>query len=167
MSIGTSGGIWQATGGTFAEPRGGLKIWNVGGVGRMATYDSGGAKQVEFDSTGALKAAAGILALDKLGLHVYHAPGGDEVVRLRGQGIEFIDTLNFSDSYGVRFFRNEEEYGQVQGIYFGATERWVRLRTNVPSNQVARTQVHAVSGTRTATIPVSYTHLTLPTNREV
>jgi hypothetical protein len=155
MSIGTSGGIWQATGGTFAEPRGGLKIWNVGGVGRMATYDSGGAKQVEFDSTGALKAAAGILALDKLGLHVYHAPGGDEVVRLRGQGIEFIDTLNFSDSYGVRFFRNEEEYGQVQGIYFGATERWVRLRTNVPSNQVARTQVHAVSGTRTATIQVS------------
>ena len=31
----------------------------------------------------------------------------------------------------------------------------MRLRTNVPSNQVARTQVHAVSGTRTATIQVS------------
>lgn len=157
MTIGAAGGIWQAAAGTWAAPRGGLKIWNASGVGRMATFDSGGATQVEFDSTGALKAGAGIVALDKAGMHVYHAAGGDEVVRLRGQGIEFIDTPNFTDSYGVRFFRNAEEYGQVQGIYFGATERWVRLRTNVPSNQVARTQVHAISGPRTAALNVSAT----------
>ena len=46
MTISATGGIWQGTG-TFAAPTNGLKIWNSGGQGRVATF-SGGQPQVSL-----------------------------------------------------------------------------------------------------------------------
>ena len=50
LTLGTSGGIWQGSG-TFAAPTTGLKLWNDGGVGRIAGYD-GGDLQAGFDTGG-------------------------------------------------------------------------------------------------------------------
>ena len=66
MSIGASGGIYQGTG-SFASPTTGLKIWNDGGVGRLATY-SGGTAQVYFDTTGSLFAGTGKAKLNSDGV---------------------------------------------------------------------------------------------------
>ena len=66
MSIGASGGIYQGTG-SFASPTTGLKIWNDGGVGRLATY-SGGTAQVYFDTTGSLFAGTGKTKLNSDGV---------------------------------------------------------------------------------------------------
>jgi hypothetical protein len=40
LTLGAAGGIYQGTG-TFASPTTGLKIWNDGGVGRIAGYNTG------------------------------------------------------------------------------------------------------------------------------
>lgn len=66
MNIGTSGGIYQGTG-SFGTPTTGLKIWNDGGVGRLATYNAGTA-QVYFDTNGVLNAGAGNVWLDEDGI---------------------------------------------------------------------------------------------------
>ena len=70
MTIGPNGGIWQGTGGSFAAPRGGLKIWNANGVGRFETYDTGGNVQISFDSTGRLTAGNNNVILDKDGMAI-------------------------------------------------------------------------------------------------
>lgn len=54
MTLGASGGIWQGTG-TFASPTTGLKLYNSGGIGRLATYN-GSAIQTAMDTDGAFKA---------------------------------------------------------------------------------------------------------------
>jgi hypothetical protein len=54
MTLGTSGGIWQGTG-TFAAPVTGLKVYNVGGIGRLTTYKDGNV-QTAMDTDGAFKA---------------------------------------------------------------------------------------------------------------
>ncbi len=66
MTIGTGGGIWQGTG-SFASPTTGLKIWNDGGVGRLATY-SGGTAQIAFDTAGRL--VAGEMTLSSAGMAI-------------------------------------------------------------------------------------------------
>lgn len=40
MTIDASGGIWQGTGGSFASPVGGIKIYNASGAGRIALFDN-------------------------------------------------------------------------------------------------------------------------------
>ena len=50
-------GIYQGTG-TFASPTTGLKLWNDGGIGRLATYNAGVA-QVQLDTNGELVAGGG------------------------------------------------------------------------------------------------------------
>jgi len=88
MNIGSSGGIWQAAAGTFAAPKGGLKIWNDSGVGRLATYDSGGETQVFLNSDGALAAGTGRVRLDKNGLTIRGIQAGGA---LPGAIIRFTD----------------------------------------------------------------------------
>src|SRR5690606_2628860 len=68
VNIGTSGGIYQGTG-TFASPTTGRKIYNSGGIGRLATYSSG-TLQVEISSAGKLLAGAGYAQLDAAGLEI-------------------------------------------------------------------------------------------------
>lgn len=66
MSIGSSGGIWQGSG-SFASPVTGLKLWNVGGIGRLAGYQ-GGTLQAEFATDGSIKAGNGAVVLDDDGV---------------------------------------------------------------------------------------------------
>ncbi len=66
LTIGASGGIYQGSG-TFASPTTGLKMWNDGGVGRLATYLSG-TPQVYFDTSGKLLAGGGNVTLDANGV---------------------------------------------------------------------------------------------------
>ena len=66
LSIGTGGGIYQGTG-TFGNPTTGLKIWNDGGIGRLATFNNG-VQQVFFDTDGKLYAGQGDVSLSADGL---------------------------------------------------------------------------------------------------
>ena len=66
MTIGTAGGIWQGTG-TFAAPTTGLRIWNDGGVGRLATYNAG-LEQITINTNGQLTAGANNVYLDREGI---------------------------------------------------------------------------------------------------
>ena len=68
LNISTSGGIFQGAG-TFASPTNGIKLYNSGGKGRLATYD-GGVVQVEIDGSGRITAGAGNVLLDKDGVIV-------------------------------------------------------------------------------------------------
>lgn len=71
VTIGSSGGIWQGTG-TFASPTSGLKIWNDGGVGRIAGYNSG-TIQAGFEGDGTLTAGGGVVVLDEDGIFMGYA----------------------------------------------------------------------------------------------
>ncbi|HRP26645.1 hypothetical protein, partial [Thauera sp.] len=66
MTIGTGGGIWQGAG-TFGAPTTGLKIWNDGGVGRLATYKTG-LEQITINTDGQLTAGANNVYLDREGI---------------------------------------------------------------------------------------------------
>jgi hypothetical protein len=68
MTIGSSGGIWQGTG-TFSSPTTGIKLWNDGGVGRIASYASS-TLQVGFDTSGNLTAGGGTVRLNANGLQI-------------------------------------------------------------------------------------------------
>lgn len=98
MQIGTAGGIWQGTGGTFAAPRGGLKIWNDGGVGKLTTYAPDGSTQISVDSQGQLIAGTSgeQVTLSNGGLSIkanlseggirYYSPGNVEFGRVLSVG---------------------------------------------------------------------------------
>ncbi len=78
LTIGLSGGIYQGSG-TFASPTTGLKVWNDGGVGRLATFLSG-TPQVYFDTSGKLKAGGGEVTLDGYGITIDGGVGpGNEI----------------------------------------------------------------------------------------
>lgn len=68
LTIGASGGIYQGSG-TFASPTTGLKVWNDGGVGRIAGYNAGVA-QWYADTDGRLYAGGGNAVLDSGGFRV-------------------------------------------------------------------------------------------------
>ncbi len=75
LTIATTGGIYQGTG-TFASPTTGLKIWNDGGLGRIAGYN-GGALQWYANTDGKLYAGAGNVLLDASGLAITVGTGFD------------------------------------------------------------------------------------------
>lgn len=69
INIGTSGGIWQGSSGTFASPTTGFKIYNSGGVGLWESW-YGGTKQVYLDTDMSLKAGAGAVTIDSDGINI-------------------------------------------------------------------------------------------------
>ncbi len=122
MTIGTSGGIWQGTG-TFASPTTGLKIWNDGGVGRLATY-SGGTAQVAIDTSGRLTAGAGAVRLDATGLNVVAgsaASGGGEF-KWRSSGGALFGSLDGWYSVGGEGYVQLKSFNPSSGVQLGAVE---------------------------------------------
>lgn len=71
LNVGTSGGIYQGTG-TFASPTTGLKIWNDGGAGRIAGYNSS-TIQWYAASDGKLYAGAGAVQVDQGGVKLFES----------------------------------------------------------------------------------------------
>lgn len=90
MTIGASGGIFQGTG-TFASPTTGLKLWNAGGIGRIAGYNAA-AEQWSADTNGYLTAGGGVVRLASDGLTIgvpfqtggFSAPAAPERIRFHG-----------------------------------------------------------------------------------
>lgn len=60
--IATTGGFFQGTG-TFASPTTALKIYNSGGIGKLATYNTG-VEQIVIDTDGKLKWGGGVGIMD-------------------------------------------------------------------------------------------------------
>lgn len=79
ITIGTQGGIWQGSSGSFASPGTGLKIYNQSGVGRIALY-SGGITQWESDSTGRLLAGGGNVQLTASGISIFTIQTASEAI---------------------------------------------------------------------------------------
>jgi len=77
LGIGSSGGIYQGTG-TFSSPYTGLKIWNDGGIGRLATYRKGNT-QIYIDTNGRLR--AGAVKLDYSGVTITLGYGVESQLR--------------------------------------------------------------------------------------
>lgn len=74
IGLSSNGGIYQGTG-TVSSPTTGLKIWNEGGVGRIAGYN-GGTAQWYADTDGTLRAGGGRIVLDANGLYLRAGSGG-------------------------------------------------------------------------------------------
>jgi hypothetical protein len=68
LSLGTGGGVYQGTG-SFASPTTGLKIWNSGGVGRIAGFN-GGNEQWSAGTDGKFYAGDGRVTLDRDGIKI-------------------------------------------------------------------------------------------------
>lgn len=76
MTIGASGGIWHATGGTFAAPQGGLKIWNNSGVGTLQVFNAGGTISITLDSTGLKLPSSSSFSSKNINEVTFLAPAG-------------------------------------------------------------------------------------------
>jgi hypothetical protein len=103
MSVGTSGGIYQGTG-TFASPTTGLKIWNDGGVGRIAGY-SASVIQWYANTDGKLYAGAGNVILDEGGITIN--VGATDPFKIKwdnsGTGVTYLETALSGDTYTSQF----------------------------------------------------------------
>lgn len=125
MNIGSSGGIYQGTG-SFGSPTTGLKVWNDGGVGRLATYNSGTA-QVYFDTTGTLTAGAGNVLLDSAGLRLLaETVGSPGWIALPNVA----KSLTYKTDGGT-------EIGYLSAAYYAATNwRGLQLSLKDSSNRI-------------------------------
>ena len=101
MTIGTDGGIWQGTGGTFASPQGGLKIWNVDGAARLALFTAGGAQQITLRHDRGLEMSGSLSFPSSLTFAV--SPGGTIYGGLRSytSGGESISAYTVTDGSTV------------------------------------------------------------------
>lgn len=115
--LGASGGIYQGTG-SFASPTTGLKIYNSGGIGRLATY-SGGTLQVELGSTGELLA-------------------GGSKVRLNSAGMAFAggSAAGSASEIEWRLSGFGNVFGGLDGYYTGGGTGYVELKSFNPSTGV-------------------------------
>jgi hypothetical protein len=52
MALGTSGGIYQGSSGTFASPNTGLKLWNESGEGRFGLFNGDSTPFLSMDANG-------------------------------------------------------------------------------------------------------------------
>ncbi len=92
MKIGASGGIWQATGGGFASPTDGLKIWNVGGKGQIGLF-SGGTRYTTLKDTG-IEIAASVSQFSRSAVTFTDVPDGEEFGGLYGYGNSSTKTIS-------------------------------------------------------------------------
>ncbi len=117
MTIGAAGGIWQGTG-TFASPTTGLKIWNSGGKGVLATY-GGGVKQVSIDTDGKLVIGEYGITLDKDGMTVFPngdwTPGDAGIRFLTPGGDQFAKLYNYSGTGFMSVVLHTEVAGHTAG----------------------------------------------------
>ena len=132
MTISSTGGIWQGTG-TFAAPTTGLKIYNSGGIGRLATYNAG-TVQIELGSTGELLAGAGRVRLNSAGMAFAGAgiAGGVSEIEWRTSG--FGSLFGSLDGYytpGGTGYLELKSFNPTNGVNMGA------VRLDTLSNGVA------------------------------
>lgn len=134
LSVGSAGGIYQGSSGSFGSPGTGLKIWNDSGVGRLATYNSGTA-QVYLDTGGKLNAGGGAVWLASTGLNLDEDVSANSKIRFLNSG-----TLKgeiFSDS-GILTARSTTgtttSYVQIMGQGSGGIGDGALLRVGTISS---------------------------------
>lgn len=142
MQIGAAGGIWQAAAGTFAAPRGGLKIWNSNGAGRLATYASDGSQQIYIDSEGQLIAGNGEVVLNSGGLRIKGTVSESGIRYFNTSNAEFGRVLSVAGAdwsiMGLRAWKpgigNLGTYQSYLGLHANSVEGYkIQLATASPS----------------------------------
>jgi hypothetical protein len=74
-TIGTSGGLYHGSSGSFASPGTGIKLFSSGGSGKLSAYNSG-VEQVTIDTDGIFKAGGGDVILDSNGIRLNASSAG-------------------------------------------------------------------------------------------
>jgi len=133
MSLGASGGIWQASTGTFAAPKSGLKIWNESGEGRLALFDSNGNQGVtlrhdrgiEIANAGDIKNSAGIIFSETPGGTPF---GGLYVAKIANYNVANFRITDSGDNYTG--FLAERYFTVSQATMYSADVRLSLNSTN-------------------------------------
>ena len=123
LTLGINGGIYQGTG-TFASPTTGLKIYNSGGIGLIAGYNTG-VTQWYADTDGKLYAGAGSVKLDT-----------DGITLNKGTGYATASALKWG---------NDDI--SVTGYYSLATNRLFLLSQQLSAGAYAQSNLQASGGT--------------------
>lgn len=116
INLGTSGGIYQGSSGSFASPGTGLKIWRDSNVGRIAGYN-GGTAQWYANTDGKLYAGGGGMMIDSTGLHVSNDNTSD------GIQLHTSDTMTDGDRAGWLWTLNGSVNPLVY-LYAGRNTSW-------------------------------------------
>lgn len=105
LTLGSGGGIYQGTG-SFTSPTTGLKIWNDGGIGRIAGYNAG-TLQWGATTSGYLTAGAGAVRLSANGvlLSAYTSIPSPPTLHAYQLG-------TYNDLYAGLWFQKDETGGQ-------------------------------------------------------
>ena len=124
LNIGSAGGIYQGTG-TPASPTTGIKLWNDGGIGRLAGYNAG-TLQAEFASDGKIKAGGGTVTLDANGVKIqststWPTPGEQYTLDLGGGTVYGYSAL---DGSGVV----QEVSGKTVRLINASTEMYMEIK---------------------------------------
>ena len=123
LTLATTGGIYQGTG-TFASPTTGLKIFNSGGVGKIAGYNTG-TVQWYADTDGKLYAGAGGVKLDVDGVTLNKGTGYAAASAIKWGGDDI----------------------SVTGYYSLATNRLFLLSQQLSAGAYAQSNLQASGGT--------------------
>lgn len=152
LTLGTSGGIYQGSG-TAASPTTGLKIWNDGGTGRIAGYNSG-TVQWYANTDGKLYAGAGAVTLDAAGVRITaYALGGTNQTYNRYRLVDNTDT----------------EIGWIGGYYGAAVnsilvksdatglekQSVLALQSEASADEIAEVNIIAIQGAKNAYVSCS------------
>lgn len=123
LTLATTGGIYQGTG-TFASPTTGLKIYNSGGFGLIAGYNTG-TVQWYADTDGKLYAGAGAVKLDDNGITLNKGTGYAAASSIKWGGDDI----------------------SVTGYYSLATNRLFLLSQQLSAGAYAQSNLQASGGT--------------------
>lgn len=98
LTLGTGGGIYQGSSGSFASPGTGLKIWKDGtGVGRISGYN-GGIVQWEGNTNGKFTCGIGSILLDSTGINMTAGLGATNFLKWWHGSVEIFDIYAYQSA---------------------------------------------------------------------
>lgn len=169
LNLGSSGGIWQGSGGSFASPGTGLKIYNTSSLGVLELWNSGvGILSLRPDNGLTILGGTGYVSrqsvnfVDSVGTRlgeVYGYSDGSTYNAVRMQGYS-----NSASRAAATFVQAAQEASGLAQIYIWASKftppstlgqpnAYIYLESDQPNNQaVIQLQVRSTSTTSTFTL---------------
>lgn len=149
-ATGLPGWLYQGSG-TGDTPTTGLKIYNVGGIGKLSTYNTS-VEQVALDTDGKLKLAAGKIVGDVNGLSATIGNGAPDL----NAGFRFVSGATlfsgvFAADYGSTFYHESLLISEA----ITGRDSWARILADAPSGRQSRVFLEADNVSVVATLELS------------
>jgi len=146
LTIGAAGGVYQGTG-TAASPTTGLKLWNDGGVGRIAGYNAT-VLQWYADTDGKLYAGAGRVWLDASGISLAGLGLASAPESNPGNAVNFSSTGVKAQMY-YKGENNTASYIGIAAYAFGSANGEIHLdNPTYITGDANATGVYKIDGTK-------------------